>query len=79
MVEERFLWKKTLLVNIGLLVKGVFNLVLFVIGLKAIVIFEDPLMVLFLILIWCYIFLTHFRFNPRLIFENKKGEREEYY
>lgn len=78
-----FSLKKTLLRNIGLLIKFVFQIILFVIGLKAITNYTNPFtdqfVVLFLTLVWCFIFLTHFRFNPRLIFVDKKGYvREEY-
>lgn len=74
----KFQLKQTTTRNIGLLVKSTFSLFLFMIGLSKIAEFGDQSTVLFLTLIWCYIFLTHFRFNPRLIYQNKHGDIEEY-
>lgn len=74
----KFQLKQTAIRNIGLLVKSTFSIMLFMIGTKTITNHNDPTTTLFLTLIWCYIFLTKFRFNPVLIFKDKRGNIEEY-
>lgn len=68
MVKEIFMIKETLLRNLGLVIKTSFVVILFCIGLGAINNAPDQLTILFMTLIWCYIFLCKFRFNPALIF-----------
>ena len=73
----KFGFKKTLIRNIGLLVRSTFKIILFIIGLNTIADSQDQTTTLFLCLIWLYIFLVNFKFNPRLIFDTKNGEVEE--
>lgn len=75
----KFMIKETLERNIGLLVKSTFSIMLFMIGTKTITNHNDPTTTLFLTLIWCYVFLVHFRFIPKLIYRNDKGDRWEEY
>ena len=77
-MEQKFSLKETIRRNIGFILKSLSSIMLFIIGIIAIDKSIDQFVALFLTLIWCYIFFTHLKFRPRIIYKNKKGDILEY-
>jgi len=77
-MKEKFNLKETLKRNVGFILHYIFLIIIFVIGLKAIIKSPDQITTLFLTLGWCYIFFRELRLSPILIFNNEEGETFQY-
>lgn len=78
-MSYKFSIKDTIIRNLGLLIKFTFQVILFMIGLNVITTNNDQTFKLFLTLIWCFLYFAHIKFNPTIIYKNKKGDRTEEY